>query len=105
MGATLLVHFRHSNRAELLRHVGQASDATVIRLAQLKALVMAHGTSEYLAPTKALWLLDGIIRKEAAMLAFERLFLGLGLTLLAALPLLLLMQRGHFFRQTDGLDH
>ncbi len=105
VGATLLVQLQHSNRAELLRHVGQASDATLIRLAQLKAMVMAHGTSEFLAPTKALWLLDGMIRKQAALLAFERLFLGLGLILVFALPLLLLMQRGHFVRQAEGLDH
>ena len=46
-----------------------------------------------------------MIRKQAAMLAFERLFLGLGLILIFALPLLLLMQRGHFVRQAEGLDH
>jgi len=103
--ATLYAHLQQSDRAELLRHVSQFSDATTQRLAKLKALVLSHGTPEALAQTKALWLLDGMLRKQAAMLAFERLFLGFGLMLLLALPLLLLMKRGQFQRRGASADH
>jgi DHA2 family multidrug resistance protein len=103
--ATLFVQFQEFNRGELLRHVSQYSDASIARLAKLKAMFITHGTPEVLAPTKALWLLDGIVRKQAAMLAFERLFLVFGIMLLAALPLLLLMKRGHFMRQGASADH
>jgi DHA2 family multidrug resistance protein len=97
--ATLFVQFQQSNRGELLRHVSQFSDVSLLRLAKLKAMLISHGTPELLAQTKALWLMDGIVRKQAAMLAFERLFLGFGLMLIIALPLLLLMKRGRFMRR------
>jgi len=98
ISATLFVQFQHANRGELLRHVSQFSDASLQRLAHLKALVISHGTPEVLAQAKALLLLNAQVSKQAAMLAFERLFLLFGIALLAALPLLLLMQRGHFAR-------
>jgi len=99
--ATLFQQFQQANRADILVHVTQFSDATVMRLARLKALVISHGTPEVLAQAKALRLLDGMVMKQAAMLAFERLFLLFGVALLAALPLLLLMKRGHFSRHGD----
>ena len=94
--ATLFQQFQQANRAELLVYVNQFSDATVSRLAKLKALVISHGAPEVLAQAKALRLLDGMVMKQATMLAFERLFLLFGVALLAALPLLLLMKRGRF---------
>ena len=99
--ATLFQQFQQSNRAELLRHVNQFSGATLARMAKLKALVISHGTPEAMAQAKALRLLDGVIMKQATMLAFERLFLLFGVVLLSALPLLLLMRRGHFSRRED----
>lgn len=103
--ATLFVQFQQANRGELLRHVGQFSDVTTERLGKLKALVISHGTPEALAQSKALLLLDGMIRKQAAMLAFDRLFLLFGIMLLAATPLLLLMKRGKFSRAAAPPDH
>lgn len=100
--ATLFTQFQHADRGELLRHVNQFSDATLQRLAQLKALLLSHGTPEALVHSKALLLLDAQVSKQAAMLAFERLFLLFGVALLAALPLLLLMQRGHFTQAKAG---
>jgi DHA2 family multidrug resistance protein len=105
--ATLFQQFQQTNRADLLVHVNRFSDATLARLAQLKALVISHGTPEALAQTKALRLLDGMIMKQAAMLSFERLFLLFGIALLSALPLLLLMKRGQFTRRAgdEPLEH
>jgi hypothetical protein len=50
-------------------------------------------------------LLDGMLRKQAAVLAFEHLFLAFGVMMLAALPLLLLMQRAQFTRQGPSTEH
>ena len=82
-----------------MRQLGGSVGIATARLLKLKAYVIAHGAPEALAQTKALWLLDGIVRKQAAMLAFERLFLLFGIMLLASLPLLLPMKRGRFMRQ------
>ena len=99
--ATLFQQFQQANRAEILVHVNQFSAAAMLRLAKLKALVISHGAPEVLAQAKALRLLDGMVMKQATMLAFERLFLLFGVALLSALPLLLLMKRGHFSRRDD----
>jgi DHA2 family multidrug resistance protein len=96
--ATLFQQFQQANRAELLLHVNQFSGAAMARLAKLKALVISHGTPEVLAQAKALRLLDGVVMKQATMMAFDRLFLFFGVALLSALPLLLLMKRGQFSR-------
>jgi DHA2 family multidrug resistance protein len=103
--ATLYVQWQQSDRANLIRHVSQYSEATAMRLAKIKALLISHGTAEPLAQAKALRLVDGMVVKQASMLAFERLFLMFGIALLAALPLLLLMSRGHFARGGDTSAH
>jgi DHA2 family multidrug resistance protein len=99
--ATLFQQFQQAHRADLLRHVNPFSAATAMRLAKLKALVIGHGTPETLAQAKALRLLDGMVMKQATMMAFERLFLLFGIALLSALPLLLLMRRGHLAGRGD----
>jgi DHA2 family multidrug resistance protein len=103
--ATLYVQFQQAYRGDLVQHVNRYSDATVARLSALKMLVVTHGTPQPLAQAKALRLLDGMVTQQAAMLAFERLFLLFGIALLAALPLLLLMARGKFSRGGDGASH
>ncbi|MBI3523271.1 MAG: DHA2 family efflux MFS transporter permease subunit [Betaproteobacteria bacterium] len=98
VSATLFQQFQEKNRGEILNHVSQFSHQATARLEQFKALAISHGTPETLARGKALWLLNGEIAKQAAMLSFERLFLWFGVALFAALPLLLLMERGKFAR-------
>ena len=103
--ATLYAQFQESNRGEMLHHISQFSDAATHRLAQLEQLMRSHGSSDAVAHQKALLLLDGMLRKQAAMLAFEHLFLAFGVMMLAALPLLLLMQRAQFTRQGPSTEH
>jgi len=103
--ATLYAQFQEMNRGELLRHVGQYTDVTLQRLDKLQHLMQSHGASVADAHQKALMLLDGMIHKQAAMLAFERLFLAFGVMMLVALPLLLLMKNTRFTRQGLSADH
>jgi len=103
--ATLFSQFQEGNRDQLLHHLSQFTDAATYRLSQLEHLMRFHGDSEPVAHQKALMLLDGTLRKQAAMLAFEHLFLLFGLMMLAALPLLLLMQRSRFTGRGSSADH
>ncbi len=98
VSATLFTQYQEKNREEMLLHVNQFSLAAQERLAQLKALVIAHGAPENLAQTKALLLLNTQVGRQAAMLSFSHLFLLYGVTLLSALPLLLLMRQTHLQR-------
>lgn len=45
------------------------------------------------------------MRKQAAMLAFDRLFLGFGVMMLAALPPLLLMRRAQYAQDAATEAH
>ena len=91
--ATLLTQLEKSNRGELLLHVNQFSADALERLARLKGLFISRGVPEVLAQAKGLLLLNGMVSQQAAMLAFERMFLLFGMALLSALPLLFLMRR------------
>lgn len=99
--ATLFAHLQEKNRGELLLHVNQFSLAARERLAQLKALAIAHGAPENLAQVKALLLMDAQVGRQAAMLSFDRLFLIYGITLICALPLLLVMKKTHLARGSE----
>ncbi len=98
LSATLFQRFQERSRGEILNHLSQFSHQAMARLAQYRALMIAHGAPASRAGTQALLLLNGEVAKQAAMLSFERLFLYFGVALFAALPLLLLMERGQFSR-------
>ena len=66
---------------------------------------VARAATAKAAPAKAAAILDSMVMKQAAMLAFDRLFLVLGASLLIILPLLLLMPRGRFARGGVIPDH
>lgn len=103
--ATLYTQFQETNRGDMLRHVAQFSDAATHRLAQLESLMRSHGFSVDIAHKQGLMLLDGMLRKQAAMVAFDRLFLYFGVLMLAAMPLMLLMKQANFRSAGTGADH
>lgn len=103
--ATLFAQFQQGNRDAMLRHINEFSAATQARLEALKGLFLSRGFADGHAQSNALAVLDGMVRKQAAMLAFEKLFLIFGLLLLCVAPLLLLMKRTHFSRTEAALDH
>lgn len=106
LSATTLVKLEEINRGELLRHLDRFSALASERLLHLKSLLLQHGTPAALAEKKALLLLNQQVGKQAMMLSFERLFLYFGIAMLAATPLLLLMQRTRFSRKgADSAAH
>ena len=100
--ATMFQQWQEKSRGEIMNHLSQFSHEAMLRLAQFKALVLAHGTPVSQAPAKALLLLNGEVAKQAAMLSFARLFLAFGIALLCTLPLLLLIERGNYARSGDA---
>jgi len=56
--------------------------------------ILGQGGTVAEAQRKALALLDGILRGQASVLAFEKIFLLMGIGFVSALPLLLLFRIG-----------
>jgi DHA2 family multidrug resistance protein len=92
--ATLITRFREQGREALLPHLAANEgtvrgfmDATVARMLQL-------GGSLQEAQLKAARVLELRLDAQAAMLAYEKIFLIMGVAFLCALPLLLLIRTG-----------
>src|SRR6266571_2813275 len=98
MSATLLDRFQTLNHARLAERVTRFSDVARERLAGLTGTLIARGVPPAVADLRALAMLDGQVRRQAMMLAFERLFLLFGWGFAVALPLLLLMRKGKGFQ-------
>ncbi|HKA24456.1 MAG TPA: DHA2 family efflux MFS transporter permease subunit [Candidatus Eisenbacteria bacterium] len=92
--ATLLTRFQVQFRSVLGQNVNDFSQAAQQRLAALSSYLVSQGTPAALAPQKAVALVDAEVTRQAAMIAFERLFLGFGMAFLVVLPLVLFMKRG-----------
>ena len=102
--ATLLVSLNNRERAELIRHVSIDNPLTTERLAGLTQHFIPLSINSAQASGRALRVLSQQVSAQAAMLSYEKLFLGFGVIILAALPLLLLM-RNRPSNQTVSIDH
>lgn len=101
--ATLITRFREQGREALLPHlaanegsVRSFMDATVARMMQL-----GGGLAD--AQLKAARVLELKLDAQAAMLAYEKIFLIMGVAFLCALPLLLLIRQGR--AKGGGMAH
>ena len=63
-------------------------------LAGLQQVFLRQGGTPAEATQKTLAALDGLVHQQASVIAFERVFLTMGLAFLLALPLLLLFRTG-----------
>jgi DHA2 family multidrug resistance protein len=77
-------------RAGLAAHVGITNPLTAQRLSVLQALM--PGLSPTASRSTALGYLNAIVSREAAVRAYEQLFLLLGVMILTLLPLLFLLK-------------
>jgi len=94
LAATMVARFQAVHRGELIANVSMYADATRERMAMLTQGMLARGMPQSVAESQALRMLDLTVRKQAAMLAYEQIFLYFGLGLAVGLPLLLLMRKG-----------
>ncbi|HKT59526.1 MAG TPA: DHA2 family efflux MFS transporter permease subunit [Gemmatimonadales bacterium] len=92
--ATLLSRFTEQSREALLPHLAAGSPSATTWLQQATARLASLGSSVPEAQQRANALLESALRQQASMVAFEKVFLTMGLTFVAALPLLLLFRVG-----------
>jgi DHA2 family multidrug resistance protein len=92
--ATLLTRFTEQGREALLPHLAAGSPSATGWLQQATARLASLGSSLPEAQQRAHALLEAALRQQASMVAFEKVFLTMGLTFVAALPLLLLFRVG-----------
>jgi DHA2 family multidrug resistance protein len=77
-------------RAGLAAHVGMTNPLTAQRLSMLQAFT--PGSSPTASRSTALGYLNAIVSREAAVRAYEQLFLLLGVMILVLLPLVFLLK-------------
>ncbi|HEY7681258.1 MAG TPA: DHA2 family efflux MFS transporter permease subunit [Gemmatimonadales bacterium] len=94
VAATLLQRFTEQSREGLLPHLSPTEPATATWLHGVTTRLLSHGGTLAEAQAKAYALLDYTLYQQASVVAFEKVFLIMGLTFGAALPLLLLFRTG-----------
>ena len=87
--ATLLTRFTGQGGAALLPHLAAGNPIAVSWLEQATRRLLPLGGGLAEAQQRAQALLEATLRQQASMVAFEKVFLTMGLTFAAALPLLL----------------
>ena len=82
------------HRAVLIDHLTVYQVATHQRLAGMQAMFMSKGASAPAAAKQAMALLEYTVRGQASILAYEDIFLVMGLIFLSTLVLLLFFEKG-----------
>jgi DHA2 family multidrug resistance protein len=94
VAATLLSRFTEQSREGLLPHLTEAEPATTAWLQSVTTRMLSQGGTLAEAQAKASALLNYQLNQQASVVAFEKVFLIMGITFVAALPLLLLLRTG-----------
>jgi DHA2 family multidrug resistance protein len=84
--ATLLPHFQQSARVGLISHLVPGRPEVMQRLAGIQSGLVARGLNPGDAHAAAGRVLDGLITRQAMVLAFERMFILAGLSFLIIIP-------------------
>ncbi len=92
LGATLLTRFGGQARLALVSHVTGADVAAVARIRQLTGGFIAGGLDGAAANEAALRVINATIERQAALLAFDRVFWIAGLSFVFVLPLLFFLK-------------
>lgn len=93
MAATLLARYGQFYQTGLVAHVTPYNPTFQMRIAELKQALIAKGISITQADHTALGMIYGEVRRQAGVLAFNRIFFIIGLAFLIIIPLLLLLKR------------
>jgi MFS transporter, DHA2 family, multidrug resistance protein len=93
ISATLLSRYSQFYQTSLAAHVTPYSPTVQSRIAMLKSATMARGLDAVAAEKSALAIIYGTVRRQAAMLAYNRIFFIVGLAFLVIIPLLLLLKK------------
>jgi DHA2 family multidrug resistance protein len=100
ISASQLTAGMHQYHQILAERASVANSAAVSWLAGVTAAMMAKtGADAATAKQMALRLLDATISRQAAVLSYNRVFIGVSLLFVIALPLVFLLKRGHAVEQ------
>jgi MFS transporter, DHA2 family, multidrug resistance protein len=102
IAASIITRFTEQGREALRAHVNFAEPATQARLAGLVQRFQAMGGTLAEAQQKAFAVLDRLIRQQASVLAYDRVFLIMGIAFTCMLPLLFLLKKS---RVAGGAAH
>jgi DHA2 family multidrug resistance protein len=91
--ATLLPHFTATARNGLVAHIDPGRPEVQARLGAIQAALTARGLDMTAARAGAARMIDGLVSRQASMLAFERMFLFAGIGFLAVIPFALFLRR------------
>ncbi|MEO8562169.1 MAG: DHA2 family efflux MFS transporter permease subunit [bacterium] len=94
ISATLLGRFTAQSRALLAEHIVNGDPTTLARVEMITRGLTSRGVNAMVAKQQALAVLDRQLQGQASVLAFSKLYLLSGLTLMASLPLLLFFRSG-----------
>jgi len=89
---TLLSRYNQSAQVSVASHITRVSPGSLERLALMRGAFIAKGYDVYHAGQAALGALDGTIRIQASVLAFDKIFLMAGVLFLVVLPLLFFLR-------------
>lgn len=103
--ATLVTRFREQAREGLREHLDPTSPQVQSWLGQVAAGLRHTGASAGEAMHRAEALMGLRLEQQASVLAFERIFLTMGITFVCALPLLLFFRTGHASGRGAGGGH
>jgi DHA2 family multidrug resistance protein len=90
--ATLLSRFATRARGSMLGHMSAANPALQARWGALTHAASAHGADPSAARGISAQVLDGLLRRQAMVLSFEKLFFLAGICFLCVLPLVFLLR-------------
>jgi MFS transporter, DHA2 family, multidrug resistance protein len=93
ISATLLSRYSQFYQTSLVAHVNPYNPVVQSRIAQLKRATMAHGMDAVAAEKSALGIIYGAVRRQAAMLAYNRIFFIVGIAFLIMIPMLILLKK------------
>ncbi len=102
VAATLVTRFTERARDGLLPHVDASSPVVAGWLAGVTQAMSHAGASMQEAQARAFQLLAMKVQQQASLLAYDKLYLTMGIVFTAALPLLLLFKTGRVSGKIDA---
>ena len=93
LSATFLTRGENWNRAILMNHINIYSDQTTGGLQRLSSYLYSRGMDMPHARDGSMKMLEGIVMKQAGMLAFNHVFFLTGIIFLVSLPLIFLLKK------------
>ncbi|HEY2850041.1 MAG TPA: DHA2 family efflux MFS transporter permease subunit [Gemmatimonadaceae bacterium] len=91
--ANLLTHQAAIHRVDLVSDLVAGSPVTDARMSAITHGMIAKGSDSYSATHQALGILNGLVQRQATMMAFRDIFLIVAIVIAVSLPLIMLLRK------------